>query len=82
MTCIHPCHRRLAELTAKAKRNGGFHSFTTDDWRDFEHCLRVNEDFVMKLSFLEQLSLIAYNIGDTEYQHEICAKIEKLTGRW
>lgn len=81
MIGIHPVHRRLAELTQKAKTLGGYHALTQAEKLDLDHCLAVNFDLVSKLDSLKSLAFIAHNCGDMEWQQDICAKIEELESR-
>lgn len=67
-------HRRMAELWWKKKHVG----LTEEEQRELHHCLDANMRKVQKLADLENLSYAASLINDTEWQHEICKKIEKL----
>lgn len=46
-------------------------------WRK---AMQQNLSLCCELSWLEHLSFIVYQTGDTDYQHEICAKIDWLNG--
>lgn len=73
---ILPIHERLAELwTIRSMRR-----LTEEEHADFEHCLAVNAMHVRQLANLHNLSLIASMTRDVEWQHEICRKLEKLSG--
>ena len=78
MIGIHVVHRRLAELTLKAMRLGGYHKLTIAEQKDLEHCLKVNASIVTKLDELKNLAFIAHCAGDTEWEQEICARIDRL----
>ncbi|WP_455644296.1 DUF7667 family protein, partial [Paenibacillus lactis] len=39
---IHSVHRRLAELTEKADRLGGFNKLAEAEQKEITHCLIVN----------------------------------------
>lgn len=80
MIGIHVTHRRLAELTLKAMRLGGYHKLSDREQMEMEHCLRVNAGLVVELDKLKNLAFHAYEIGDTEWQQEICARIDELEG--
>lgn len=71
---IHPVHRRMAELhSIQCKR-----PWTATERKELIHCMQANYDLVQKLDSLKQLSLHAYEIGDTDWQHDICIRIEQL----
>lgn len=78
MIAIHIVHRRLANLTTKAIKIGGYDRLARDEQVELTHCLRVNAALVIKMDELKQLSFIAYEAGDTEWQNEICQKIDEL----
>jgi len=81
MIGIHPVHRRLAELQLIAERRGGYDQLTIREQLDLHHCLQVNANLVRRLDELKQLSFIAYTVNDTEWQHEICKRIEELEAK-
>jgi hypothetical protein len=81
MIGIHPVHRRLAELQIKAERLGGYHYLSLSEQLDLHHCLQVNAKLVRELDELKQLSFIAYLADDTEWQHEICRRIDELEAK-
>lgn len=68
-------HKMMAELWQKQK-NG---TATKGDIKELELCLEANKNMVLRLTSLENESLVASITNDTEWQHEICAKIDKLT---
>ncbi|MBO7748699.1 MULTISPECIES: DUF7667 family protein [Paenibacillus] len=73
---ILPIHERLAELwTIRGARN-----LTGEEQADLEHCLAVNAMHVRQFANLHNLSLAASMAGDVEWQHEICQRLEKLSG--
>ncbi|WP_028608343.1 DUF7667 family protein [Paenibacillus harenae] len=78
MVGIHPVHRRLAELTIKAKAIGGYQLLTQNEKLELDHCLAVNLDLILKLDSLKSLAFIAYDTGDTSWHQDICARIEAL----
>lgn len=69
-------HRQLANLWDKKKRGI---KLTKAEEDDFRHCLDANLSAAWKLRKLENMSLAASIINDTEMQHEVCAQIEKMT---
>ncbi|TYP69439.1 DUF7667 family protein [Paenibacillus methanolicus] len=74
---ILPVHERLAELyILRTKRK-----LTEEESADFEHCLAANAVFCRQLAHLYNLSLLASMTNDAEWQHEICARIEKMNGQ-
>lgn len=81
MIGIHPIHRRLAELTLKAKQRGGYHQLPASDQSDLYHCLQVNLDLVLKLDLLKELSVAVYQLGDTDWQHELCKQIDEIEAK-
>lgn len=78
MIGIHPIHRRLAELQIKAQRVGGFAKLSTLEQMDLNHCMKVNADLVIKLDSLKQLSFLAHEMDDMEWQQELCKQIDEL----
>ncbi|MDQ0063413.1 DUF7667 family protein [Paenibacillus harenae] len=81
MIGIHPVHRRLAELTHKAKLLGGYHFLLQDEKLELDHCLAVNFDLVFKLDCLKSLAFVAHDSGDMGWQQDICAKIEQVESK-
>ncbi|ALS25666.1 hypothetical protein ABEV74_21845 [Paenibacillus cisolokensis] len=74
---ITTIHERLAELwTVRSARE-----WTDEERIDVEHCLAVNAAHFRRLAHLYNLSLLASMTGDTEWQHDICAEIEKMGGK-
>lgn len=69
-------HERMAELWAYKSRR----PLTAEEQLELEHCLDANTAFHRRLGHLYNLSYAASLIGDTEWQHEICGRIEKLCG--
>ncbi|MHA6480734.1 DUF7667 family protein [Paenibacillus sp. strain BS8-2] len=81
MVGIHPVHRRMAELTLKARATGGYHMLSLLEKREFEHCMKVNFDLVSNLDSLKSVAFVAYTSGDAEWHQELCAKIEELESK-
>ncbi|MCM3494527.1 hypothetical protein M4D52_13885 [Paenibacillus lactis] len=75
---IHSVHRRLAELTEKADRLGGFNKLAEAEQKEITHCLIVNAKITREVDALLQLSFIAYQANDTEWQMEICGRLDAL----
>ncbi|AGA57693.1 Putative uncharacterized protein [Thermobacillus xylanilyticus] len=72
---ILPVHERLAELWVIRSRR----PLTEAEEKDLEHCLALNASYCRQLAHLKNLSLLAAMTNDTEWQHEICRQIEKMT---
>jgi hypothetical protein len=81
MIAIHVCHRRLAELQLIAERRGGYDRLTIREQMDLHHCLQVNAKLVRRLDDLKQLSFIAHQAGDLEWEQEICRQIDELEAK-
>ncbi|HET7628081.1 MAG TPA: hypothetical protein VFK44_06785 [Bacillales bacterium] len=67
-------HQRLAELWLKASSGK---EWTSEDERDFRHCMEANLKKAQKLSRLYNESLVASMANDAEWNHDICERIEK-----
>lgn len=46
--------------------------------KELREALRYLTDRYWELAKLKELSFLAYSLGDVEWHHEICARIEKL----
>lgn len=68
-------HKRIGELWYKHSIGKGL---TEDDLSELKICLDANMRMVQKFADLQNLSYTASIIKDTEWQHEICAEIDKL----
>lgn len=78
MIGIHPVHRRLAELTEKAERLGGYDRLSPMEQQDLRHCLLANAKLVRRLDELKNLAYIAHISGDMEWVQEVCQRINEL----
>lgn len=67
-------HDRLAELWTIQKKR----SLSELEMKEWVECLNFHENYFRKLSKLKNLSYAAYLVNDIDWQHEICANIEKL----
>lgn len=67
-------HKMMAELYYKKKTG----TATREDLKELDMCLEANMNMVWRLSKLENLSLVASMMEDNNWQHEICAEIDKL----
>jgi hypothetical protein len=54
------------------------HPLTEDEETEFRHSMDAIMRKAHRLSDLENLSLIASYSNDTDYQHEICRKIQEI----
>lgn len=71
---VLPIHQRMAELwTVSTSR-----ALTLEEKAEMDLCLRANAQYVWKAIKLTNLSLLASETHDTEWQHEVCARMEKL----
>lgn len=71
---MHPVHQRMAELWTESKRR----NLSEREEREMVHCMKANAELAFKLAHLKNLSFIAYTIGDTAWQHDLCAEIEAI----
>lgn len=81
MIAIHPVHRRLAELTEKAERLGGYSQLTVREQMELHHCLQINAKLVRRLDELKNLAYIAHISGDMEWEQEVCQRIDELEAK-
>ncbi len=51
---------------------------TDAEMMEVHHCLSANVDYVWKMCYLQNLSLMASMTDDIEWQFEICAQIDEL----
>lgn len=74
-----PAQQRLAELSTINKRR----PLTPDELTEIAHCLTLNAAYCWEMRKLEELSLLAAKTHDTDWQHDLCGRIEQLqlTGR-
>jgi hypothetical protein len=66
-------HQRLAELWLLQKQR----ELTKKEQEEVVHCMDANMHKAWKLSKLKNMSLMASMTNDTEWQHELCMRIEK-----
>jgi hypothetical protein len=71
---MHAIHQRLAELWTLQKRR----KLTAGEQEEMTLCLEANAQLAWDYLKLEQLSRLASAVGDHEWQHDICARIEEL----
>lgn len=67
-------HQRMAELwTIRRQRK-----LSWAEWEELYICLEANMNLAWKQALLENFSLMASMTEDIEWQHEVCARIEKI----
>jgi len=69
--------QRLADVWKVIKDNG---QMTGSIMTALRKALDENLDHCFRISMLGEISLIAYEMQDTDWQHEICEKIDKTLG--
>lgn len=69
-----PMHMRMAEIWTINQRR----ELTESEMKEMHMCMRANADYAYKLADLYNLSLMASMTDDWDWQHEICAEIDKL----
>ncbi|WP_200889587.1 DUF7667 family protein [Cohnella kolymensis] len=69
-----PYHVRLAELFLHQRQR----TLSDSEVMEMTHCLAANASYCWELVMLQNCSQVAYEVGDMEWLHEICAKIEAL----
>lgn len=75
---IHPIHRKLAEVFFLARNANGVFEIDEVVERQLESLLRQNFRMIQRLDELKNLSQIAYENNEIEWQHDICRNIEQL----
>lgn len=69
-------HQRMAELhNINRKRE-----LTEKEMDEMAQCIQANFSRTWEIAKLKNLSLFASMTGDTDWQHELCAKIDKIQG--
>jgi hypothetical protein len=68
-----PVHQRMAELHILHKKR----PLTESEEKELYQCMEANANKAWKLAQLKNLSLLASITNDTQWQHEICAQIDK-----
>lgn len=57
-----------------------YRKLTRLEWYEKRECLKYLENRQWKLAKLKNLSLMASMTDDTDWQHAVCAEIEKVQG--
>ncbi|MEK3717966.1 hypothetical protein MKY86_28955 [Paenibacillus sp. FSL R7-0333] len=75
---VLPVHERLAELHLIILKR----PWTEEEEEAFEECMQVNSDVIHELNKIKEMSALAYKSDDTEWQHDICARIEAVSKKF
>ncbi|QOS99840.1 hypothetical protein JNUCC42_03460 [Brevibacterium sp. JNUCC-42] len=67
-------HQRMAELWFTNKTR----ELTDSEMTEMSQCLSANATRAWEIAKLKNLSLIASMTNDTDGQHELCSRIEKI----
>lgn len=78
MIGIHPIHRKMALITWMSMNQDGKINLDEIAIKMLKPLLKQNLMMIQRLDELKNLSYIAYESGETEWQHDICARIEAL----
>ncbi|ALS22253.1 DUF7667 family protein [Paenibacillus naphthalenovorans] len=71
---MHPIYQRLGELYFVQQQR----ELTTSEMDEIAMCLKVNAEFIFKLSRLYNYSSMACMTNDWDWLHEIYMEIDKL----
>jgi hypothetical protein len=64
-----------------ANKLGGYHKLPPSVQMDFEHCVAVNASLVQKVDHLKELSFMAYQAGDEDWQMDICQRLDEMEAK-
>lgn len=78
MIGIHPIHRKMAVITWMSMNQNGELNLDTVAVEMLKPLLKQNLRMIQRLDELKSLSYIAYTLGDMDWQHDICSRIEAL----
>lgn len=78
MSDMWTVHLRLAHLWFIHSEQ---RELTQDEWDEFKICMDANMHKAERIQRLKNLSLIASMTNDSEWQHTICASIDKELDR-
>jgi hypothetical protein len=67
-------HENLARLWVLNKKR----PLTTKEMKEVQECLAANANYVWKMAYLENMSLMASMTNDVDWQHEVCLEIDIL----
>jgi hypothetical protein len=71
-------HQRLAELHTIADKR----PLTPDEQVELEDCMQINADVMLELAKIKIASEQAFITSDTEWQYDICARIEAVSKKF
>lgn len=69
-----PYHVRMAELWIAQRSR----QLTEEELLEMTHCHAANANYCWEIVSLQNMSFAAYQAGDMEWLHEICAQLEAL----
>ncbi|WP_425453933.1 DUF7667 family protein [Paenibacillus flagellatus] len=69
-----PFHVRMAELFLTQRRR----PLTDAEVLEMTHCMAANANYCWELVALQNMSFAAYQAGDMQWLHEVCAQIDAL----
>lgn len=78
MIGIHPIHRKMAVITWMSMNQEGELNLDNIALQMLQPLLKQNLKMIQRLDELKSLSYIAYELNDTDWQHDICRSIEDL----
>lgn len=78
MIAIHPVHRKLAQIVQMCLDQQGNLLIGNVELQLILKLLRENHDLVFKLDGLKEIAFHAYEMGDTDWQHDLCRQIDEL----
>lgn len=78
MIGLHPVHRELAKIVHMNLDLKGDLIIGNIELQLILKLLRKNYNLVYKLDALKEIALHAYEMGDMEWEHELCRQIEEL----
>lgn len=78
MIGIHPIHREMAKIAYMSTDHKGNMVIGPVEIKLLMPLLRKNLELVQRLDELKQLAFVAHCSGDTEWEQDICRKIDEL----
>jgi hypothetical protein len=78
MLAVHPVHRKLAEVVQMNMDLNGNLLIGKVELQLILKLLRENYNLIFALDSLKELALHAHEMGDMDWQMDLCAKIEEL----
>jgi hypothetical protein len=71
-------HQRLAELHTIADKR----PLKPDEQVELEDCMQINADVMLELAKIKIASEQAFITSDTDWHHEVCARIEAVSKKF